>query len=70
MTSNVTEAFVWIWLPGSTVPVVAGRIEKLGALHHFTYGRSYRERDDAIALSPFELWVTAIPTWLPMSWIT
>jgi serine/threonine-protein kinase HipA len=55
MTSNVTEAFVWIWLPGSTVPVVAGRIEKLGALHHFTYGRSYRERDDAIALSPFEL---------------
>jgi serine/threonine-protein kinase HipA len=55
MTSNVTEAFVWIWLPGSTVPVVAGRIEKHGSLHHFTYGRSYRVRDDAIALSPFEL---------------
>jgi len=55
MTSNLTEAFVWVWLPGSTVPVVAGRIEKHGALHHFTYGQSYRERDDAIALSPFEL---------------
>ena len=55
MTSNVTDAFVWIWLPGSTLPVVAGRIEKHGPLHHFTYGRSYRERDDAIALSPFEL---------------
>ncbi len=55
MTSNVTEAFVWIWLPGTSVPVVAGRIEKHGRLHHFTYGRSYRERDDAIALSPFEL---------------
>ena len=55
MTSNVAEAFVWIWLPGSTVPVVAGRIEKHGSLHHFTYGRSYRERDDAMALSPFEL---------------
>jgi len=55
MTSNVTEAFVWIWLPGSSVPVVAGRVEKHGSLHHFTYGRSYRERDDAIALSPFEL---------------
>ncbi len=55
MTSNVTDAFVWVWLPGSTVPVVAGRIEKHGSLHHFTYGQSYRERNDAIALSPFEL---------------
>ena len=55
MISNASEAFVWLWLPGSAVPVVAGRIEKHGALHHFTYGRSYRERDDAIALSPFEL---------------
>lgn len=55
MTSNAIGAFVWIWLPGSPVPVVAGRIEKHGPLHHFTYGRSYRERDDATALSPFEL---------------
>jgi len=55
MTSSATEAFVWIWLPGTSVPVVAGRIEKHGPLHHFTYGRSYRERDEAIALSPFEL---------------
>jgi len=55
MTSNVAEAFVWIWLPGYSVPVVAGRIEKHGPLHHFTYGRSYRELDNAIALSPFEL---------------
>jgi serine/threonine-protein kinase HipA len=55
MTSNVTGTFVWIWLPGSTVPVVAGRIEKHGPLHYFTYGRSYRDRADAIALSPFEL---------------
>jgi serine/threonine-protein kinase HipA len=55
MTSNVTDAFVWIWLPDSAAPVVAGRIEKHGPLHHFTYGRSYRERADAIALSPFEL---------------
>ena len=55
MTSNVTEAFVWIWLPGSTETVVAGRVEKHGMLHHFTYGRSYRGRNEAIALSPFEL---------------
>ena len=55
MTSNVTDAFVWIWLPGTSVPVVAGRVEKHGPLHYFTYGRSYRERNGAIALSPFEL---------------
>ncbi len=55
MTSNATDAFVWVWLPGKTAPIVAGRIEKHGTLHHFTYGRSYREREDAIALSPFEL---------------
>jgi serine/threonine-protein kinase HipA len=55
MTSNVTAAFVWIWLPGASVPVVAGRVEKHGPLHHFTYGQSYRELDNAIALSPFEL---------------
>ncbi len=46
---------MWIWLPGRCVPVVAGRVEKHGSLHHFTYGRSYRERTNAIALSPFEL---------------
>jgi hypothetical protein len=51
----LSEAFVWIWLPGSTEPVVAGRVEKHGTLHHFTYGRSYRGRDKAIALSPFAL---------------
>lgn len=54
-TSNAQEAYVWIWLPGETTPVVAGRIYKQGARHYFTYGRSYRERANAIALSPFEL---------------
>lgn len=58
MISEVTQAeqaYVWVWLPGATEPVVAGRIHKQGNLHHFTYGRRYRERDDAIAFSPFEL---------------
>ena len=27
MTSEPTEAFVWIWLPGAEDPVVAGRVE-------------------------------------------
>ena len=42
------EAFVWIWLPGETKPVVAGRLE--ADISHgqgyivFNYGRSYLER--------------------------
>ena len=50
MTSNTTdkEAFVWIWLPETTEPVVAG---KLGADDQgnvqFNYGKSYLERINA-----------------------
>ena len=50
-----TRASVWIWLPNETSPVVAGLIEKQKNSHVFTYGRSYRERENAISLSPFEL---------------
>jgi len=45
-----TEAFVWAWLPGATEPVVAGRLQATGDLIEFNYGRSYLDRDDAIAL--------------------
>jgi serine/threonine-protein kinase HipA len=44
MTSNTTtpdEAFVWIWLPGETAPVVAGRLDRDGEKLVFTYGQSY-----------------------------
>jgi serine/threonine-protein kinase HipA len=44
------EAFVWVWLPRATEPVVAGRLEATGAGIDFNYGRSYLERDDALAL--------------------
>ncbi len=45
MTSNKTrEAFVWIWLPGQTEPVVAGKLETDNGLIHFNYGKSYLER--------------------------
>ena len=44
------EAYVWIWLPGSTEPVVAGRLARDGDLHVFNYGRSYLERPDAIPI--------------------
>jgi len=48
MTSEPTEAFVWIWLPGATEPIVAGRLEAVGDILNFNYGRSYLERSDAI----------------------
>lgn len=38
------EAFVWIWLPGETTPVVAGRLEADNGNILFNYGKSYLER--------------------------
>lgn len=50
MTSS-DHAFVWMWLPGQTLPIPAGRLDRrAGDLISFTYGRSYRERADAIPL--------------------
>jgi serine/threonine-protein kinase HipA len=49
------EAYVWVWLPGATAPVVAGRIFRDGPRLAFNYGRSYLERPDAIALYEPEL---------------
>lgn len=52
MTTSETprEGFVWVWLPGANQPVVAGRLEPVGDLVEFNYGRSYLAREDAIAL--------------------
>lgn len=50
MTSEPQEAFVWIWLPGATDPVVAGRLDTVGEVVTFTYGRSYLEREERIPL--------------------
>jgi len=53
MTSELPrprEAFVWTWLPGATEPVVAGRLVPEGARIYFVYGRSFRERADAVPL--------------------
>jgi serine/threonine-protein kinase HipA len=50
-----TEAFVWVWLPDATSPVVAGRLSAAGDQLHFNYGRSYLARDNAIALYDPEL---------------
>ena len=50
MAEHPTEAFVWVWLPGATEPVVAGRLTDRDSVITFTYGRSYLERPDAIPL--------------------
>lgn len=57
------EAFVWVWLPGTTEPVVAGVAERSRDLLVFSYGDSYLERPEAIPLYLPELPLTdeAIP---------
>lgn len=59
MTSDTdlgySEAYVWVWLPHATQPVVAGRLSKQGQQMVFNYGRSYLARQDAIALYEPEL---------------
>ncbi|WP_246050820.1 type II toxin-antitoxin system HipA family toxin [Asticcacaulis tiandongensis] len=57
MTSkaDATEAFVWMWLPGATEPVVAGRLDQDGERLLFTYGASYRRRKSAIPIYEPEL---------------
>ena len=49
-------AFVWVWLPDATEPVVAGRIAmSRGGEHRFAYGESYLSRPAAISLFTPEL---------------
>ncbi len=50
-----SEAYVWIWLPGATMPVVAGLLTQQGEQLVFNYGRSYLARQDAIAIYVPEL---------------
>lgn len=59
MTSNNAdkEAYVWVWLPEATEPVVAGKLEADDQGHvQFNYGKSYLERlkDTPSAISLFE----------------
>ena len=53
------ECFVYVVLPGTTEFVTAGRFRWLadsdGGVGQFVYGRSYRERADAVEFDPVEL---------------
>ncbi|MCZ7451327.1 type II toxin-antitoxin system HipA family toxin [Agrobacterium rhizogenes] len=53
--AEATEAFVWMWLPEATEPVVAGRLDQDGERLLFTYGASYRRRGNAISIYDPEL---------------
>ncbi len=54
-TKAPDEAYVWIWLPGATAPVVAGRIARDGERLIFNYGQSYLDRNDRIPIYEPEL---------------
>ena len=53
MTSDY--AFVWIWLPNEATPVVAGKLTRKNNRFIFNYGRSYLNRENAIAIYDPEL---------------
>lgn len=57
MTSRkpADEAYVWIWLPAATEPVVAGLLSRDRGRLVFNYGRSYLQRKDAIPIYEPEL---------------
>lgn len=55
MNSEYKEIFVWIWLADETNPVVSGRLTSVGTQYVFNYGKSYLQRDNAIAIYEPEL---------------
>ncbi|MCG5516536.1 MULTISPECIES: type II toxin-antitoxin system HipA family toxin [unclassified Ectothiorhodospira] len=56
MMTSSRRAYVWVWIPEQTSPVVAGLVERNDQdLYRFTYGRRYLTRPDAISLFPGEL---------------
>ncbi len=62
-----TECFVHIQLPGTTKMVPCGRFVTTGdgrtpGVGRFIYGRTYRERTDAVPLDPYNLPLTGTPT--------
>ena len=57
MTSSQehNEAYVWVWLPDETNPVVAGKLTTEGKQLVFNYGQSYLARENAISIYEPEL---------------
>jgi len=60
MTSKRNQCFVYIWLPGQTEAVTAGKYELTADRHgtpfgRFVYGKSYLARKEAMPIDPVEL---------------
>ena len=57
MTSKkiLNQAYVWIWLPNETTPVIAGKLVKDGDQLIFAYGKSYLARKNKIPIYEPEL---------------
>ena len=62
------EAFVWIWLPDKTDPVVAGKLEADNGNILFNYGKSYLGRigDRHPAISIYEPELPLVSGVLPL----
>ena len=58
-TQHNKEAYVWMWLPTALEPTVIGKMVLAEGKYHFTYGKSYLTRTDALTLSPMELPLSA-----------
>ncbi|MCZ7593719.1 MAG: HipA domain-containing protein [Hyphomicrobium sp.] len=60
MTSSRNQCFVYVWLPGETEAVTAGKyeltVDRRGTpMGRFVYGKSYLARNDAVPIDPVEL---------------
>src|SRR5262245_22074924 len=60
MTSKRDPCFVYIWLPGETGAVTAGKyeltVDRRGTpMGRFVYGKSYLARSNAVPIDPVEL---------------
>jgi serine/threonine-protein kinase HipA len=57
-----SEAYVWVYLPDHPEPVVCGRLQALtDGAYSLIYGRSYRDRSEAIPLAPDSMPLGATP---------
>ncbi len=63
MTSKTQykEAYVWIWLPNETEPVVAGNLTANGDKLLFNYGKSYLERINDTNKSAIAIYEEELP---------
>ncbi|PID98511.1 MAG: phosphatidylinositol kinase, partial [Actinomycetales bacterium] len=61
MMISKDRAYVWIWLPQHSQPVVCGVVNDRGGWYSFNYGRSYLNRVDAVALFGMPLQSGQVP---------